>query len=307
MAKRKLPIDIEPEFEQPQAAPQDPSAAQTGAEGPGGEGVETEESYPPPPPNPMDEPPAYHPMVAAILAAGIFLTRLPFPLKGPLTPELFGRAMGWFPLIGAGLGIVAGIVFGLLGTFGVPSLVAATLVVALLVMITGGLHEDGLADAADGLGGGQDRESKLEIMHDSRVGTFGVLALVLAVTIKVAAIAALPSTWVAIKVLVLAGAMSRAAMVAQSHWQRPARTDGLSATLGGPAQGATMLALALALGIGFLLFGVKAALVMAVVLVAIWGMIRLTNHYVGGQTGDLLGATQQVVEILVLVMMAGVR
>ncbi len=287
MAPRKHPIDLEPETpeaEEPQA----------------------EESYPP------DEtaepaPPPYHPVVAAILAAGIFLTRLPLPFAATLTPELFGRAMGWFPLIGAGLGIAAGLLFGLLVAFGVPSLVAAALVVAALALATGALHEDGLADTADGYGGGQDAESKLEIMRDSRTGAYGVLALVLSVVIKVAAIAALPSTWMAIKVLAVAGAMSRTAVVAHSHWQPPARSDGLSAGLGGPAQGATVLALALGLGIGFLLIGLKAGLVMGAVVLVTWGLIRLAYRNVGGQTGDILGATQQVVEILVLVLLAGAR
>lgn len=293
MANRKLPIDIEPEPETPEA---DPAAAEAAGE---------EETYPPE--EEAFEEPLYHPVVAAMLAAGIFLTRLPLPFAGRLTPELFGRSMGWFPLIGAALGLGAGLVFGLLGGFGVPSLVAAALVVALLAVVTGGLHEDGLADTADGYGGGRDREHKLEIMHDSRVGVYGVLALVLSVAIKVAAIAALPSTWMAIKVLVVAGAMSRAAMVAQSHWQPPARSDGLSATLGGPAPGATVLALALALGLGFLLIGAKALLVMGAVVLVTWGLIRLAYHQVGGQTGDLLGATQQVTEILVLILLVGAR
>ena len=290
MAKRKLPIDIEPEPE-PESGTSEASPAPADTAGPRG----------------AEEAPPYHPVVTAILAAGQFLTRLPLPFNAPLTPELFGRALGWFPLIGIALGLSAGIIFGILGGFGIPPLVCAALIVALLVLVTGGLHEDGLADTADGFGGGHTREAKLEIMRDSRVGSYGVLALVLSVGLRVAAIAALPSTWAAIKVLVVAGAMSRAAMVAQSHWQQPARTDGLSATLGGPAQGATVLALALALGIGLVLIGSKVFMVMAVVAVATWGMIKLADHQVGGQTGDLLGATQQITEILVLILLAGAR
>ncbi len=293
MAKRKLPIDIEPETETPEAA------SETGEAGAGP--AESAPSFD------AGEMPPYHPVVAAILAAGIFLTRLPLPFNAPLTSEIFGRALGWFPLIGTALGLGAGIVFGVLGGFGVPPLVDAALVVALLVIVTGGLHEDGLADTADGIGGGRTREAKLEIMRDSRVGSYGVLALVLSVIVRVAAIAALPSTWTAIKVLVVAGAMSRAAMVAHSHWQQPARSDGLSATLGGPAQGATVLALALALGVGLVLIGSKVFMVMAVVAFATWSMIKLADHQVGGQTGDLLGATQQVTEILVLILLAGAR
>ena len=243
----------------------------------------------------------------ALMAAAIFLTRLPVPFTRPMTPDLFGRAMGWFPLVGAGLGLGAGIAFALFGVLGLPPLLAAVLTVTLLVGVTGALHEDGLADLADGLGGGGDRERKLEIMRDSRLGTYGALALILGIALRVGAVAALPSAWVAIKALTVAGAVSRAAMVAVSHYLPPARADGLSATLGGPAKGATMLALGLAVAVAFLLLGFKSALVLAVAAAVTFGMKRLAAAHLGGQTGDVLGATQQVVEIVVLILLAGAR
>jgi adenosylcobinamide-GDP ribazoletransferase len=246
-------------------------------------------------------------VVAAILAAAIFLTRLPLTLPDPLDPTLFGRAMGWFPVIGAALGLAAGLVFGLLGGFGLPPLLAATLTVTLLVAITGGLHEDGLADTADGFGGGRSREHKLEIMRDSRVGSFGALALVLSVALRVAVLAALPSTWAAITLLVVAGAVSRAAMVVASYGLPPARRDGLSATLGGPTRGATVLALALALGIAVLFLGLKALPVLAVAVAATLATMHLARLQIGGQTGDVLGAIQQAVDITVMVVLVGLR
>lgn len=256
---------------------------------------------------PTESPAPPPPLTDVMMAAAIFLTRLPLPFSRPMTPDLFGRAMGWFPLIGAGLGLGAGIAFALLGGFGLPPLLAAVLTVTLLIGVTGALHEDGLADVADGFGGGGDRERKLEIMRDSRLGVYGGLALVLSVALRVAALAALPSAWAAIKALTVAGALSRAAMVAVSHWLPPARTDGLSATLGGPAKGATVMALAIAIGVAFALLGFKSVLVLAVAGAATFAMLRLAAVHIGGQTGDVLGATQQVVEIVALVLLAGGR
>ncbi len=247
----------------------------------------------------------YHPTVEAILTAAIFLTRVPLPFSGPVDTTLFGRAMGWFPAIGAALGLGAGLAFGLLGGLGLPPLLAAAVTVAMLVAVTGGLHEDGLADTADGFGGGRNREHKLEIMRDSRLGSFGALALMLGIVLRIAALAAMPSTWAALKLLVVAGAVSRAAMVAVSHWLPPARPDGLSATLGGPARGYTLLALALASGVAFLLLGVKALPVLALAVGTTLATMRLAQLQIGGQTGDVLGAVQQTVEIVVMVLLVG--
>jgi adenosylcobinamide-GDP ribazoletransferase len=245
-------------------------------------------------------------VAAAILAAAIFLTRLPVPFDGRIGPKLFGRAMGWFPLIGAGLGLGAGLAYGLLGGFGLPPLLAAVLTVALLVVVTGALHEDGLADTVDAMGGG-DLERRLEIMRDSRIGSYGALALVLSVAVRVAALAALPTMWAAIKVLMVAGAVSRAAPVAVAHWLPAARRDGLAATLAGPAKGATLLALALAVVVSLLLLKAKALLVLLVAAVVTVLMIRVARLHAGGHTGDLLGATQQAVEIVLLVLLVGLR
>ncbi|MEI6984752.1 MAG: adenosylcobinamide-GDP ribazoletransferase [Rhodospirillaceae bacterium] len=251
--------------------------------------------------------PPYHPIVTEIVAAAIFLTRLPLPFPGRFTGELFGRSMGWFPLIGLVLGGTAGLVFGLLGGLGLPSSLAAVLTVALLIATTGALHEDGLADSVDGLCGGRDREDKLAIMRDSRLGTYGTLALIFGVGLRVTAVAALPSTLVAIKVLAVAGAMSRAAMVAISHWLPPARSDGLSATLGGPAKGRTLLAIGLAVGFALLILRAKALIVLAAAALVTAVMIRQARLHLGGQTGDVLGATQQLVEIMVLVLLVVLR
>ncbi|MFN5713624.1 MAG: adenosylcobinamide-GDP ribazoletransferase, partial [Bradyrhizobium sp.] len=121
-----------------------------------------------------------------------FLTRLPMPHPDGARPESFARAQRLFPLVGAGIGAAVGLFCLLLRSIGVPDLAAAALTLGGAALLTGALHEDGLADVADGFGGGRDVAAKLEIMRDSRLGTYGALALVVSFASKLAALAALP-------------------------------------------------------------------------------------------------------------------
>ena len=190
-------------------------------------------------------------VVDPILAALMLLTRLPVRVARPMAPAAFARAYGWFPAVGALVGAVGGLV--LWGAGGaVPPLAAALLAVAAQVLLTGGLHEDGLADVADGFGGGRDRERRLAIMRDSRIGTYGALALVLGVGLRVALLAPLAGTaeavWTLAAVLSgIAGAlyvpqvgiinpseMSPAASIEMAIWA----AVGGRATLIGPIVGA---------------------------------------------------------------------
>src|SRR5699024_2001286 len=129
-----------------------------------------------------------------------FLTRLPIPsASGDIR---LADAMAAFPLAGAIVGALTGLVAALLGAAGIAPLIGASLTLAAALCLTGGLHEDGLADTADGFGGGGTRERRLEIMRDSRIGTYGTLALVVSCTAKIAAIAAVTSVlgWTSILV-----------------------------------------------------------------------------------------------------------
>ncbi|MBF0335337.1 MAG: adenosylcobinamide-GDP ribazoletransferase, partial [Alphaproteobacteria bacterium] len=122
--------------------------------------------------------------------AAVFLTRLPLPhLRDPARP--LAACMWAFPLVGAVLGLTAGACFAGLASL-LPPLPAALVALALLVLATGGLHEDGLADLADGFGGGRDRDHRLEIMRDSRTGSYGALAVGFSLALRAAALAALP-------------------------------------------------------------------------------------------------------------------
>jgi len=193
-----------------------------------------------------------------------------------------------------------GILFEIGDRIGLPINAMALVAVAVTVLVTGGLHEDGLADTADGLGGG-DREAALAIMRDSRTGAFGVLALVFSVGLRVAALAALPDTRVAVSALVAAHAVSRGLLPTVMLWFDPARSDGLGADAGRPTPpGATAAALIgllvalIALGIGR---GILAMVLAAIVMMA---LAVLARRRIGGYTGDVLGAAQQSGEIVML-------
>lgn len=228
-----------------------------------------------------------------------FLTRLPVPHDLPFSEGRLLRATRYYPgvglivgAIGAGVLLVAGAVL--------PWAVAVVLSVAATVAATGAFHEDGLADAADGLGGGLTRARALEIMRDSRVGTYGVLALGLTLALKVAALVALAPGQAA--ALVLFGhAISRYAPVAVVARADYARDQGAKFTAPSVSPSgdrvalataaAAAVALALVLGPGATL----AALALAALLAAI--LVRRVLARLGGYTGDCLGATQQVAEL----------
>ncbi len=183
--------------------------------------------------------------------------------------------------------------------FGLTPNLAALLTLAATALITGALHEDGLADTADGLGGGRTRERKLEIMRDSRIGTYGVCALILSFGLRWSALAAIANPWAVALALCAAHTAARAGVPAFMSLVPPARSDGLSASAGSPpgrsvaiAFAAGTLALALALGPGKAL--------VSLILLSLAGLMlaRLAIRQIGGQTGDILGAFEQTGEIL---------
>ncbi|WP_452003380.1 adenosylcobinamide-GDP ribazoletransferase [Azospirillum largimobile] len=237
----------------------------------------------------------------------VFLTRLPFPpigpLDGPLADGAAARAMGWFPLVGALVGLAGGAVFALAALLNLPPLAGALLALAATVRLTGGLHEDGAADVADGFGGGRDLARKLEIMRDSRVGSYGVLALVFSVGIRAAALAALPVP-AAVAALVAAGALSRCGLAAMARVLSPARRDGLAAAQGRPAMATVLLALVFGIAIAAVALGGLALPAMAASLLGVAAVGALARRHLGGQTGDVLGASQQVAEAAVLLTLS---
>jgi adenosylcobinamide-GDP ribazoletransferase len=190
-------------------------------------------------------------------------------------------------------------------------LLAALLAIAAIVLLTGGLHEDALADTADGFGGGHTAEQKLAIMDDSRIGAFGALALAFSILFRVAALSALAEAgaFAAAVALIAAEAASRAAMVRLWHGLPAARAGSLSESGGSPDDRAMLVALAAAAVIVIVTvvptFGIVAAVAATIVLgLAAYGFTRLCARQIGGRTGDTLGACQQISVIAFLVALA---
>ncbi|WP_430225536.1 adenosylcobinamide-GDP ribazoletransferase [Paroceanicella profunda] len=231
-------------------------------------------------------------------AAAVLLTRLPFPVDhGAVGARLAASAWAW-PVVGAALGAVAGTALVLARMAGLPDGVAAALALALMALATGALHEDGLADCADGVWGGRDRAHRLEIMKDSRIGSYGALALLLVVLARWSALAALPG-WTPVAALALCAAVSRAAMAAAMRMPN-ARGSGLSAGVGRPPLRAVLLGAALCLAGGAVGLGGAGVLACALAGAGGLGVCLLARARLGGQTGDVLGATQQISEMAAL-------
>ena len=227
--------------------------------------------------------------------AVMLLTRLPAGRLVDPAPS-FADAAWAYPLAGALMGALSGATYCGIAALGVPLLAAALLAVGVAVLATGAMHEDGLADVADGFGGGGDRDRKLDIMRDSRVGTYGVVAVVLAIGLLASAVASFEPGWVAFFGFVAVGALSRAMMLVPMTFLPPARGDGLGsqAVLSGPLTLFAALGIALVLSLPMLVTALVATWVMGAVAFA---MVGLARRQIGGQSGDVLGATQKLTEV----------
>jgi adenosylcobinamide-GDP ribazoletransferase len=233
-----------------------------------------------------------------------FLTRLPMPHPEGATPEQFVRAHRMFPLVGAAIGATVGLLCLALRAIGLPDLAAAALALGASALLTGALHEDGLADVADGFGGGRDPVAKLEIMRDSRLGTYGALILMVSFVVKLSALAALPDGYV-VQGLIVAHALARGVLPFMAMSLPYARKDGLAANAGRPGSAAAMTVGAFALLIALLALPWRDALGAALVAAACAiGMAWLAQRQIGGQTGDVLGGAEQLSETAILLLLA---
>jgi adenosylcobinamide-GDP ribazoletransferase len=232
--------------------------------------------------------------------AALFLTSLPVKTAGDISMRDLAQAVYAFPLMGALVGFLGGLAFLAASLLGLPTMPAALLAILATVLATGALHEDGLADTADGLGAGDDRERALAIMRDSRIGSFGALALMLALLCRLMALAPMYDPFLVLRVLICAGMASRAVLPVVMLIQPSARATGLAAEAGRPEP------IRVAIGAGVALVACLALLQQqALVAVAASAAVSLlVAHWLGrrfgGCTGDTLGAVQQVAEIVFL-------
>lgn len=222
----------------------------------------------------------------------MLLTRIPAgKLRGEIPP--MSVSVWAFPLVGA-LAALPGAIIFLVYAERLPTAVSALLAILVGLLVTGALHEDGLADLCDGLGG-RTREHRLEIMRDSRIGSYGVLALILSIGLRATALASISDAATGALALVCFGAASRAGLPLIMRLQSPARTDGLGFSAGRPSSGP--VAISCGLGLAALMIsgaGMLAAIVMAISVAPLgW----YCGQKIGGYTGDTLGASQQVAEV----------
>ncbi len=230
-----------------------------------------------------------------------FLTiiRVPFA-RSILGPPELAASFSCFPLAGLVLGLVySGTAMLLAGH--VPPFVLSVFVCALMVVLTRGFHLDGLADLGDGFWGGSTPERRLEIMKDSRVGTFGVLALVLALAFKIASIDSLISTG-KFTPLLLAPVFARFAMVAAAFGSNYARREGLGRPFLEHMRTGHLLFAALFCLAASLAAGPRQVFYFAPALAAVVLFRYFSQRLLGGITGDVFGATSETTEILILVL-----
>ncbi len=226
-----------------------------------------------------------------------FLTILPLPVRDDRDDG--GTAPAFHPLVGALVGAIAGGVYAAAAP-ALGSSVAAVLAVAALVVVTGGLHQDGLADCADGMGVRGDRERRLRVMRDPAIGTFGTLALGLWLLLITTALAHL-STRDGVAALITAAATARFAALLHARFAPPARTDGLGSAFA-PSSisvvvgGVIAVLVAVACDVAAAPSAVLASLLVAA------GVTAWSRRTLGGRTGDTLGATVVLTEVTVVLV-----
>lgn len=243
-------------------------------------------------------------LVGDLAGAFRLLTRLPIPGSGSgAAPP--ARCFWAFPPVGAVVGLGGAIIYALALRLRLDPSLAAILAIVALVLLTGGFHEDGLADTADGFGGGRSRERRLEIMRDSRIGSYGALALILSLALRIGALTEIHEPRFVALALILAGTLARGGILIAAATLVPARNDGMAAGAGRPPRIAVLAGLILALGLDFVLLPWAAALIaLAAAILASLVMILLMRARIGGYSGDTFGALEQVAECAVLVALA---
>lgn len=234
-----------------------------------------------------------------ISAALGLLSRLPIKVNKE-DAQSRGAAAAWaYPIAGAIIGFIAAIAGWLSILLNLPDIAVAGVILATMIALSGAMHEDGLADTFDGLWGGYMVERRLEIMKDSSIGAYGVIALVLSLLVRLGLIYTLVEFGY-IWFIVAIAALSRAPMVLIMAQMEHARTDGLSQDVGRPSIETALLACFCALAIGFVILG--GAILHGTVLAAIFcvALAIIAQNKINGQTGDILGASQQFAEIAFL-------
>lgn len=248
------------------------------------------------------------PVWADLKVGLILLTRLPLRYDGQIGAAEHAGALRFYPVIGVIVGLAAAGAYWLAQTLGLPPLLAGLVAVAATALLTGAFHEDGLADLADGFGGGADRQRKLEIMRDSRIGAYGALALIFSVALRAGALAALATPTAVTSALIAAHCLSRALLPSAMALLPPARESGLAASVDRP--GVQQVAIALLIAGAAVIFVLGPELGLTAIVIGSLGagaVLMLARSQIGGYTGDVLGAVQQAGEIAVLLSLVALQ
>lgn len=229
------------------------------------------------------------------------LTRLPVPVDGEKASARGGKAAWAWPIAGGLVGLIAGCVALIALMLGLPTEIAALLALGVQAILTGAMHEDGLMDCCDGFWGGWTPDKRLEIMKDSHLGAYAALGLVITVLLRWQALAFALLYLHPISFLIAIAVASRVPMVVLMALMPNARGGGLSSSVGAPPRLAMWIAIVLGLGAVFLTSGF---LILPITLGAVAmgaATAALAKWKIGGQTGDVLGASQQMAELGALI------
>ena len=245
-------------------------------------------------------------------AAFLLLSRIPVTWhRFPDTrPPNFTSALWAFPLVGLVVGAAGGAVLLAASSLGLPPLVAAGLALVVMALLTGAMHEDGLADMADGFGGGRDTESIMRIMHDSRTGAYGFLALILATALRLSLLALcidMLAGWHLVGFIALVSAASRFQPVLQLAVFPLSPHASLASLTGRPGTGRLIAALAVWLPAMIWLVGTvsTAAIILPACALSLW-IGKAATRKIDGLTGDVMGATTIIAELIILMCWASV-
>ena len=245
-----------------------------------------------------------------ILLSVSFLTRIPISKDLLFERNLMDAAWS-FPLIGALLGFLGGMVALLLSYFNISPIINSFITIGAIILLTGGLHEDGLADAADGFGSNKNPQDKITIMRDSQIGVYGTLALIIAISVKAVALGGLidkDQFFTCTMALIVSGALSRSNIVGIAFFLEKASETGLASFAGKPsATGVGISFLISILFCVFLLPSTKALIAILLSLLATVIIGSLSKKQINGYTGDVLGAAQMLSETALLIYLASAK
>ena len=237
-----------------------------------------------------------------ICVAGVFLTILPFKIKGQIKDSELAEASWAFPLIGMTIGAISGGMFMLAYGSNLNPFFCAIICVFVSILVTGGLHEDGLADMADGFGGGSSRDEKLRIMRDSQVGTYGVIALIFTILMRTVLLDSVAEPKLILTAMILSGIMSRSLLPFITFCFREARPDGLAAKFSKASKRISFVSFVLGVIICSLFIGLTGTLFISTIAISSVLLTMLISYrQIGGYTGDTLGGCQQICEVAVLI------